>query len=155
MRYFLQYLLLAAGLSLIGCATTPENGAISHTTSEPLIDYALSLQGAPYRYGKASPQEGFDCSGFVQYVYKHQGILLPRTVKAMAKSLPAITKDEVNSGDLLFFNTDGRSLSHVGIYISGDDFIHAPSAKTGRVLVSSLKNDYWEKHFVAARRPRR
>ena len=99
------------------------------------------------------PEEGFDCSSFVKYVYQKQGINLPRTVKEMASYLPQIPKDDIISGDLVFFNTDEKSLSHVGIYINSDKFIHAPSQKTGKVLVSSLNNQYWHKHYIAARRP--
>jgi cell wall-associated NlpC family hydrolase len=111
------------------------------------------LQGVPYRYGKDSPEEGFDCSGFVKHVYEKQGIELPRTVKGMASSLPKIPKNDVHSGDLVFFNTNGKSISHVGIYVNNDKFVHAPSRRTGKVLVSSLKNRYWHKHYICARRP--
>jgi len=151
---FIISLLLLTFLSLLyGCATTPD--IRPSTQLSPAIHLALSLQGAPYHYGKASPEEGFDCSGFVQYVYKKQGIKLPRTVKEMASYLPQIPKDDIISGDLVFFNTDEHSYSHVGIYIDNDKFIHAPSQKTGKVLVSSLNNKYWHKHYVGARRPRR
>jgi cell wall-associated NlpC family hydrolase len=149
------FFLLLALLSLVsGCATTPEIKANTPPTPiSPTINLALSLQGTPYRYGKASPEEGFDCSSFVKYVYQKQGINLPRTVKEMASYLPQIPKDDIISGDLVFFNTDEKSLSHVGIYINSDKFIHAPSQKTGKVLVSSLNNQYWHKHYIAARRP--
>ena len=119
----------------------------------PVVDYALSLQGAPYRYGKDSPQEGFDCSGFIKHVYERQGISLPRTTREMARSLPSISIHDLSSGDLVFFNTNGRPFSHVGLYISDNNFIHAPSQRTGRVLVSSLNNQYWRQHLIGARRP--
>ena len=135
-----------------GCASVPTPGTQPAGRS-PVVDYALSLQGVPYRYGKDSPEEGFDCSGFVKHVYQRNGINLPRTVSAMAQSLPPAPKDALLSGDLVFFNTSGHSLSHVGIYVSGDDFVHAPSQRTGKVLVSSLKNQYWKKRFIGARRP--
>ncbi len=153
-------LLLLSIISLLsGCATTPEiTPEIKPSSSSqisPETHFALSLQGTPYRYGKATPEEGFDCSGFVQYVYKKHGINLPRTVKEMASYLPQIPKDDIISGDLVFFNTDEQSFSHVGIYINNDKFIHAPSDKTGKVLVSSLNNQYWQKHYIGARRPRK
>lgn len=138
-----------------GCASVPEIKPAPPQSQSPVINYALSLQGVPYRYGKDSPEEGFDCSGFVKHVYQKQGITLPRTVKDMALSLPQVPKNEVHSGDLVFFNTNGKSFSHVGIYVNNDKFVHAPSQRTGRVLVSSLKNQYWHKHYVGARRPRR
>ena len=147
------FLLLAILSLLSGCATTPD--IKPSTQISPATHLALSLQGTPYRYGKASPEEGFDCSGFVKYVYEKQGINLPRTVKDMATYLPQIPKDDIISGDLVFFNTDEQSFSHVGIYINNDKFIHAPSQKTGKVLVSSLNNQYWQKHYIGARRPRK
>lgn len=120
-----------------------------------MVSYALSLQGTPYHYGKNSPEEGFDCSGFVQHVYERQGIALPRTTQKIAQSaaLIQVSRNDLHSGDLLFFNINGKPFSHVGIYVSNDNFIHAPSQRTGKVLVSSLKNRYWENRFSCARRP--
>jgi cell wall-associated NlpC family hydrolase len=141
---------------LSGCASDPEIVPISYqqpATSSPVVTYALTLQGAPYHYGSNNPEDGFDCSSFVQYVYQHQGITLPRTVQDMANNLIPIEKNAVLSGDLVFFNTNGQTFSHVGLYINNDYFIHAPSKQTGKVLVSSLKNDYWHQHFMGVRRP--
>ncbi|MDP2903814.1 MAG: C40 family peptidase [Methylovulum sp.] len=155
-RHKLMHLMLALAILLVtGCASTPEiKPLVVQPTAQPrLVSYALSLQGIPYRYGKESPEEGFDCSGFVRHVYKKQGIALPRTAKDMALALPSIPKAAVHSGDLVFFNTNGQPFSHVGIYVNNDNFIHAPSQRTGHVLVSSLKNDYWHKHFIGVRRP--
>ena len=151
--FFIRLLLPAAIVLFSGCASVPEIKPAARQS--PVITYALSLQGVPYRYGKDSPEEGFDCSGFVKHVYQKQGITLPRTVEDMALSLPQIPKNDVHSGDLVFFNTNGKSFSHVGIYVNNDKFVHAPSQRTGRVLVSSLKNQYWHKHYIGARRPGR
>ena len=151
--FFIRLLIPVAIVLFSGCASLPEIKPAPQSQS-PVITYALSLQGVPYRYGKDSPEEGFDCSGFVKHVYEKQGITLPRTVKDMALSLPQIPKNDVHSGDLVFFNTNGKSLSHVGIYVNDDNFVHAPSQHTGRVLVSSLKNGYWQKHYIGVRRPR-
>ena len=151
---FIRLLIPAAIVLFSGCASVPETEP-SPQSQSPVITYALSLQGVPYRYGKDSPEEGFDCSGFVKHVYEKQGIALPRTVQDMALSLPQIPKNAVHSGDLVFFNTNGNSFSHVGIYVNNDQFVHAPSRRTGKVLVSSLKNQYWHKHYIGARRPRR
>jgi cell wall-associated NlpC family hydrolase len=142
---------VAAVVLLAGCAGVPEKTPVAARPA--VVNYALSLQGAPYRYGKSSPQEGFDCSGFVAHVYQHAGVRLPRTVDAMAKALPTASKTGLQSGDLVFFNTSGRRFSHVGIYVDDDDFIHAPSQRTGRVLLSSLKNPYWQRRFTGVRRP--
>jgi cell wall-associated NlpC family hydrolase len=151
----MRFIVLAVVVGLfIGCASTPDIKLdVSRPFKAPIIDYALSLQGMPYRYGKSSPAEGFDCSGFVQHVYKHYGKSLPRRAHDMALALPTVSKAEVRSGDLIFFNTNGEPYSHVGIYIRDDKFIHAPSRRTGRVLVSSLSNTYWQKHFTGVRRP--
>lgn len=119
-----------------------------------VIQYALSLQGTPYQYGKASPQEGFDCSGFVQHVYERYGVYLPRTAQEMARILPQIDKHDLRSGDLVFFDTDGSTFSHVGLVVKNDEFVHASSSRTGKVLVSSLNNRYWREHFSGARRPK-
>jgi len=149
--FFIRLLLPVAIVLFSGCASVPEiKPAVRQS---PVISYALSLQGVPYRYGKDSPEEGFDCSGFVKHVYEKQGIALPRTVKEMVSSLTKVPKNDVHSGDLVFFNTDGKAISHVGIYVNNDKFVHAPSRRTGKVLVSSLKNQYWHKHYIGARRP--
>jgi len=155
--FFIRLLIPVAIILFSGCASVPEKVPEIKPTAHhsPVITYALSLQGVPYRYGKDSPEEGFDCSGFVKHVYEKQGIALPRTVEDMALALPQIPKNDVHSGDLVFFNTNGKSFSHVGIYVNNDKFVHAPSQRTGKVLVSSLKNQYWQKHYIGARRPRR
>lgn len=156
-RYFFIRLFIPIAIVLFsGCASVPEKAAEIKPVAQnqsPVITYALSLQGVPYHFGKDTPEEGFDCSGFVKHVYQKQGIRLPRTVKDMALSLPQISKNDVHSGDLVFFNTSGNSFSHVGIYVNDDKFVHAPSHGTGRVLVSSLKNQYWQKHYIGVRRP--
>lgn len=149
--FFIRGVLLVGIVLFSGCASVPEiKPAADHSA---MVSYALSLQGTPYHYGKSSPEEGFDCSGFVKHVYEHQGISLPRSAQGMAQSLAQVPKNELHSGDLVFFNTNGKPFSHVGIYVSDDDFIHAPSRRTGKVLVSSLKNRYWGDRFSCARRP--
>jgi cell wall-associated NlpC family hydrolase len=151
---FLRLSVALLVIGVVGCASVPDTPvAITPRTQTPVIAYALSLQGAPYRYGQDSPERGFDCSGFVRHVYQHNGVLLPRTAKDMARALPPVPKNAVQSGDLVFFNTEGKGFSHVGIYINDNRFIHAPSQRIGKVLVSSLKNDYWQKRFAGVRRP--
>ena len=143
-------------LVLSGCASDPEIAPInsySPSAASPVVAYALSLQGAPYHYGSGNPQDGFDCSGFVHHVYLHQGVNLPRTTEDMANNLTPVEKNARHSGDLVFFDTNGKEFSHVGLYLDNDNFIHAPSERTGKVLVSSLKNNYWRQHFVGVRRP--
>lgn len=146
--------LLAAVLAVLaGCAGTPKTppGAARYVRN-PVVDYALSFKGTPYVWGGESPAEGFDCSGFVQYVYRHHGVYLPRTAYQMARSLPAEDSRRRRPGDLVFFNTTGKPYSHVGIYIGRNAFVHASSAKGG-VIVSSLERPYWWGHFLGIRRP--
>lgn len=141
-------------LLLSGCASDSDIAPISiQQSASPVVNYALSLQGAPYHYGSDNPQDGFDCSGFVHHVYQQQGINLPRTTEDMATQLTPVEKEAIHSGDLVFFDTNGKTFSHVGLYVNNDQFIHAPSQRTGKVLVSSLKNNYWQQHFVGVRRP--
>lgn len=159
--YFFKLSLFAFALALLsGCAGTvdvkPPLVAVRPVEKEvvpPAVDYALSLQGTPYRYGKASPEEGFDCSGFVKHVYERNGVHLPRTVSEMKETLTPVPKNNIHSGDLVFFNTSGNAVSHVGIYVNESNFVHAPSSRTGKVMVSSLKTNYWRDRFVDARRP--
>jgi cell wall-associated NlpC family hydrolase len=131
---------------------TPERTPAVRISLPPVTHYALSLVGTPYRYGSASREKGFDCSGFVYHVYQRHGIPLPRTAREMAGALPR--PGDLRSGDLVFFNTGSGAFSHVGLFVSGDQFVHAPSSRTGKVLVSSLSNPYWRKHFTGVRRPR-
>lgn len=156
---------LCVALSLSGCASLQRSPApapayppeFSRTLPRPdrqaVVAYALRLEGAPYRYGGASPATGFDCSGFVSYVYGRFGYPLPRTTQAQARTLSFISRRDLRPGDLVFFNTDGGTFSHVGIYIGQNEFIHAPSSRTGRVSIASLSNPYWARHFSGARRP--
>lgn len=143
-------IILITGCSSVTKITPPE----AKPVISPVINYALSLKGTPYRWGKASPREGFDCSGFVQHVYKRHGVHLPRTAREMAHSLPEIKKNDHRSGDLVFFDTNGHKYSHVGLLVKDDDFIHAPNRRIGRVIMSSLNNSYWRKHLTGVRRPR-
>jgi hypothetical protein len=145
--------LIVAILGLIaGCASRPKS-PISDSVA-PVLSDALSLKGTPYVWGGESPDEGFDCSGFVQYVYGRHGIALPRTARQMAESLTPLSDDNPRPGDLVFFNTTGQPYSHVGIYLGRNSFVHASSAKGG-VIVSSLDQPYWTEHFLGHRRPSR
>ena len=158
---YLKPLLLPLTIALLsGCAGTVDvkptpvaTRPVEKEVIPPAVDYALSLQGAPYRYGKDTPEEGFDCSGFVKHVYEHNGVHLPRTVSEMKDTLMPVPKNNIHSGDLVFFNTSGKTVSHVGIYVNESNFVHAPSSRSGKVMVSSLKTNYWRDRFVDARRP--
>lgn len=112
-----------------------------------ILSTALDLIGTPYRYGGTSPR-GFDCSGFVHYVYKQQGILLPRTSAGQFHSGRTLTTDDAQPGDLVFFTTRrGKTISHVAIYLGKGLFVHAPS-RGKRVTISSLySNKYWKYRY--------
>jgi cell wall-associated NlpC family hydrolase len=124
----------------------------SHGNVQAVAD-ALQLQGQPYVNGGESPQEGFDCSGLVFYVYNKQGLRLPRDTASLAKQLLPVKPEQRQPGDLLFFTMNSKPLSHVAIYVGQDRFVHAPSSRTGRVMTSDLKTPYWQQRFAAVRRP--
>lgn len=155
MRLYIVIAIIYSHLLLLGCASEPERPiSVPRTTQKSqLIDYALSLQGTPYHYGKDNPDEGFDCSGFVKHVYQHQGVEIPRTVQGMIENLTPVPKNKLHAGDLVFFNINGDTISHVGIYLNNARFIHAPSQRTGKVLISNLNSDYWNSRFCEVRRP--
>ena len=111
---------------------------------------ALSLRGTPYRNGGADPK-GFDCSGLVWYVFARHGLAVPRTVEDQFKSGGEVRADELQAGDLVFFNTTDRGASHVGILIGGDSFIHAPNS-SAVVRVDRLGSGYWAQRYLGARR---
>ncbi len=111
---------------------------------------ALALRGAPYRNGGADP-DGFDCSGFTQYVFAQYGVQLPREVRDQFRWGKSVKPEEIAPGDLLFFTTTDPGASHVAIAIGSDEFVHAPST-TGVVRVERLRSSYWQPRFLGARR---
>jgi hypothetical protein len=115
-----------------------------------LTGTALSLRGIPYRNGGTDPN-GFDCSGFTQYVFAQHGISIPREVREQFRLGSSVQPDQLVAGDLLFFATTDPGASHVGISIGGDEFVHAPSS-TGVVRVEHLGSSYWSPRFLGARR---
>ena len=113
---------------------------------------ALAHLGTPYRVGGLSPQSGFDCSGLVAYVYREgAGLALPRNTLDLSVLGQAVERAALKPGDLVFYNTQHREYSHVGIYLGEDRFIHAP-ASGGEVRVESLRADYWVRRYNGARR---
>lgn len=113
---------------------------------------ALSLTGVRYQYGGNSPESGFDCSGFVRYVYQQAANLsLPHGARAISQLGKTIPKHELQPGDLVFFNTLRSTFSHVGIYLGNNRFIHSPSSGGG-VRVENMQDSYWQKRFNGAQR---
>jgi cell wall-associated NlpC family hydrolase len=131
-------------------ATAATSTAGAKAVSYGITGTALSLRGAPYRNGGTDPS-GFDCSGFVQYVFWQNGVTVPRTVTDQFHAGRQIDGSGVEPGDLVFFTTVTSGASHVGIAIGGDEFVHAPSG-TGEVRVERLSGPYWSTRFVGARR---
>ncbi|MDV6377030.1 C40 family peptidase [Sporosarcina sp. GW1-11] len=124
--------------------------AEASTKATKISKTATSLTGIKYRYG-GTTRAGFDCSGYVGYVFKQNGLKVARTSRAMYASGRAVKKSNLRSGDLVFFNTTGRGVSHVGIYIGNGKFAHASTTKGVRV---DRINDphYWAKRYVGAKR---
>ena len=120
--------------------------------SEELIDRAMEVIGVRYRSDTELPQSGLDGSSFVGYVFKDKlGFLLPRKSTQMSRVGKPINRDELQPGDLVFFNTMRLTFSHVGIYVGDNKFIHSPSKGTA-VRVDDLGSLYWDKRFDGARR---
>ena len=127
-------------------------GGRAKDTASEITSYALSLIGVDYRFGGNTPDQGLDCSGLIRYVFQQAtGLSLPRSARDQARVGESISKDKLQPGDLVFFNTRRFQFSHVGLYIGDNRFIHAPSAG-GAVQVVSLDNAYWQKAFNGARR---
>lgn len=117
-----------------------------------VVEYAKQYLGYKYVAGGSSPSIGFDCSGFTTYVYKHFGISLNRSSKGQIKNGVAVSKNNLQPGDILIFNgSSNTSIGHVGIYVGGNDFIHAANSREG-VIITSLSSSYYQKRYVGARR---
>lgn len=159
-RRFTLLSLLAATL-LCGCSVAPHSYDTSPaesrhaSTQDPdrlkIIFLSMQLVGTPYKFGGNNVDTGFDCSGMVSYVYE-QSINLGLKGRAadMARAGRNIHVSQLQEGDLLFFNTTGRSHSHVGIYIGQNRFVHAPSSGKS-IRIESLDNRYFKQRFEQAR----
>src|ERR1700754_774041 len=139
--------------SLVAAATAKLAGHVDGHAREALLAFAMKLRDIRYHRGGRAPSTGFDCSGFVRYVFMHSiGLDLPTNSASQFLAGLKVKRNEMKTGDLVFFRTRGKAISHVGIYIDNGQFIHSPSAgKT--VRVDSLNEAYWAQHFVGAKRP--
>jgi cell wall-associated NlpC family hydrolase len=153
-------LLIILLVLLSACGSTPQRNStsaaphlsIADDKINELIMYAVSLADTPYHYGGNNPENGFDCSGFVDHVFRHSlGIVLPRTSRELSRIGSLVKATQLQPGDLVFFNTQNSLYSHVGIYIGDDKFVHAP--KTGsHIRVDKMKEKYWISRYNGARR---
>ena len=128
------------------------NGDNSSTNplAQQIVDFALQYVGYPYVYGTAGP-DTFDCSGFTYYVYAHFGYSLNRSSRDQVNNGVAVSKDQLQPGDLVFFSTNGSYPTHVGLYIGDGNIVHASTPQDG-VKISSLDTSYYVENYFAARR---
>lgn len=147
---WLEAAALALILLLAGCASGPARDSANADTAYQASTIAAGMVGKPYRYGGNSPR-GFDCSGLVYYSYRHAGLAVPRSTQTQRAQSHKVSLSRLARGDLLFFDQEGKYSSHVGIYLGDNRFVHAPSSGK-RVRVDSLKESYWQRHLVDARR---
>lgn len=140
-----------AGALLAACATDPSARRAASPESaltDRVAEVALSLEGSPYRFGGDGPG-GFDCSGLVQYAYGQAGLRVPRTARSQYEAARPLYVHQLAPGDLVFFRTRGAFVSHVGIYVGDDRFVHALNADAP-VKVSRLDSRYWRQRLVRA-----
>lgn len=168
-RRRLTLALIGAGL-LAGCASrpairpapgwsesgpAPASGGLNFDPSERelAVAQAMLLVNTPYTYGGNTPQGGFDCSGLIYYVFQHVtgDRRLPRTTAQWAEATVPVSNRQLERGDLVFFNTDGRPYSHMGMFVGDNQFVHAPSTG-GMVHKTSLSNVYFARRYDGARR---
>lgn len=151
---------LTLALALGACSTTPPPAPQVRSSASQLTDeqadgiaiHALGLVGTPYRYGGNTPDSGFDCSGLIGYVYRHQvGKAPPRTVAQLSTWAQPISASEARTGDLVVFGK-GNAPSHAGIYVGDGRFVHAPSTG-GEVRLDRLQSRYWSQQNASFRRP--
>lgn len=118
--------------------------------THPAVTVAKQMLGTPYHFGGASPQRGFDCSGLIYYSFKQVGMNAPRTTQTLYSNAFPVEPTSLQQGDLLFFRIEGK-VSHVGLYIGGNTFVHAPSS--GKVVsYASLGTPYWRDRLIKAGR---
>lgn len=131
-------------------AAEPPRGTVARVDPALLVETALSFRGVRYRSGGSDPK-GFDCSGLVQYVFARHGIAMPRGVREQLLLGREVRLAGISKGDLIFFATESKDASHVGVAIGGDEFVHAPSSR-GVVRVEKFSAPYWARRIVGVRR---
>ena len=166
---FVLPVVAAAAVFLQGCATPPAPGSaprlslqrpaapggVARLNAEQARDatvYALGLVGTPYRYGGNTPESGFDCSGLIAHVYQRAaGLASPRSTAGLQDWGQQVATEHLRSGDLVLFGASSR-VTHAGIFVGDDRFVHAPSTG-GQVRLERMSAPYWAKRLLAVRRP--
>ena len=145
------FALIITALSLAACGSNPRVSAMDPPagTGAKAAAVALEQVGQPYRYGGRAPG-GFDCSGLVQYSYGLAGVKVPRTTGQLWLAARPVGPREMRAGDLLFFSIEGK-MSHVGVYLGEQRFVHAPQSGR-RVSVASLDAPFYREAFLRAGR---
>ena len=131
----------------------PEPVAAVGKRATEALAFARSMMGTPYKWGGETPEEGFDCSGLVQWAYGKAGITLPRVTHeqfAAPGGVP-VKRGDLRPGDLVFFRDATGYVHHVGISLGGDRFIGAPHTGA-KVRIDSLESAYWAREFAGGRR---
>jgi cell wall-associated NlpC family hydrolase len=156
-----SFLLVIAGALAAACGSVPPATRPSpaprtqRTHSErgrEVAMFAMSLLDTGYRFGGKNPEAGLDCSGMVSYIFdRAAGLRVSGSAADIARQGRPVEQHELVPGDLVFFNTQRRPFSHVGLYIGDDRFVHAPSAASGRVRIDRLSNGYFASRFDAGR----
>jgi len=150
--------LVSAGIIDEFYIVSPEEYSAARSTTlgeaylrDEIVSTAQSFLGLPYSWGGTSPEEGFDCSGLTMAVYKLNGLNLPRSSKDQFAVGTPISQDQLRKGDLVFFATSqGKKVTHVGIFTGQGRFIHAPG-EDKQIRLDSLSNGYFKAHFLGAR----
>ncbi len=132
--------------------TPTTNNTSSSSAGDAIVAFATQYKGYSYVWGGTTPKGGFDCSGFVYYVFNSCGYSLSRSCTVQANSGVAVSKSELQPGDIIFFNnTSNGSIGHVGIYIGGGNFIHAANSRRG-VVTDTINSGYYYQYYYSARR---
>lgn len=148
-------LLIALCLLAHGCGKSKIGGAgigEPRIKSGPAVVATAKTQiGCRYKYGGASPNTGFDCSGFIHWSYRQHGITVPRLAKDQARAGWAVKKSQLQPGDIVVFRISSRSGVHTGIYSGKGKFVHSPSSGK-KIREDSMNSEYWQRRYVTGRR---
>lgn len=137
----------ALALLLSACGSVIKAPKKAFSQQQKIIAVAKAQLGKPYRYGGKSPKTGFDCSGLINFSYKKAGLSIPRTTLQLYRDAYPVKRSKLKKGDLVFFKINKRKISHVGLYLGNNKFIHSPSAGK-RVNIANMNDKYWRQRFA-------